>query len=467
MKILLTGATGFIGKDIIDLLLRDNHQIVILTRNVEKAKAKLPFPFEFYAWNPEKEIPPAASFQNIDGVIHLAGEGIAEKRWSSAQKEKIRSSRVLGTQNLVRGIEMHCNKPLQAFVSTSAIGYYGESQGEQPLDENSESGNGFLAEVCKSWEKAALACQNTKKTVLIRVGVVLGADGGALQKMLPIFKLGLGGPIGNGRQGFSWIHKHDLARIFVQALTDDKINGVVNGVAPKPVNNLVFTKALGRTLSRPTLFLVPPFALKFAMGEMSEIVLKNQFVIPKKLLTLGFVFQFSDIETALADVCHVKPLGRGKKKVRCELWIDQQWIDKPQNEVFAFFSEAKNLETITPPWLHFQVLQQSTPDIKAGTLIDYKLKIRGFPMNWKTLIENWNPPKEFSDSQIKGPYTIWHHTHDFKPYQNGTLMTDRVFYKIPLGFLGEIFALWFVKKDIRKIFRYRKKIIGDLFVKNL
>ncbi len=306
MKILLTGATGFIGREIVDQLMRQNHQIVILTRNAESARKKLPFAFEFHAWSPAEALPPRAAFQNVNAVIHLAGEGLADKRWSPAQKQKIRDSRVLGTQNLVQAIQQYCAKPLQAFVSTSAIGYYGASGSDEPLTENSPAGDGFLAEVCQAWEQAASACTNAERCAIIRVGVVLGSDGGALAKLLPIFKMGLGGPIGRGQQSFSWIHKSDLAKIFVEALSNGKLKGVINGVAPHPTDNKTFTKVLGHALGRPTLFPVPPIALKLAMGEMSQIVLQSQFVLPKKLIEAGFVFAFRDITSAITDVCRAK-----------------------------------------------------------------------------------------------------------------------------------------------------------------
>lgn len=314
MKVLLTGATGFIGKEIISILIAKNFDVVVLSRNAESAKKKLPFPFEFYSWNPKAETPPKEAFKDLDAVIHLAGEGIAEKRWSEKQKQEIRDSRVLGTQNLIKGIEQYCEKPLNVFVSASAIGYYPESTAENPSTESSQPGSGFLTDVCLEWEKIAKTVQKTERKVQVRIGVVLGKDGGALQKMLLPFKMGVGGPIGNGKQGLSWIHIHDLARIFVEALENPKIEGAINGTAPHPKSNKEFSKTLGKVLKRPAFMPVPAFMLKLMMGEMSQIVLESKFVVPQKLENLGFDFHFPKLEPALAEICNRHYYEHLKKK---------------------------------------------------------------------------------------------------------------------------------------------------------
>lgn len=314
MKVLITGGTGFVGKEIIQLLMQKDAQIVILSRNPEAARQKLPFPFEFFGWNPTEEVPPREAFDGVDAVIHLAGEGIAEKRWSKKQKDKILNSRVVGTRNLVKAINAYCSKPLKAFVAASAIGYYPESSQDSPSTEATPLGEGFLPEVCRAWENESWQVVKTDKTTLVRIGVVLGQGGGALSKMLPIFKFGVGGPVGNGKQGLSWIHIHDLARIFVEALTNPQVEGIVNGTAPTPVSNKVFSKTLGKVLGRPAFMPAPGFALKLAMGEMSQIVLESKFVLPAKLTEAGFTFKFPQLEGALEDVCNKVQREPLKKK---------------------------------------------------------------------------------------------------------------------------------------------------------
>ncbi len=461
MKILLTGATGFIGQEILKILVEENHDIVILTRNEKSARKKLNFPFECYEWQPEKGTPPAEAFHDLDAVIHLAGEGIAEKRWTNEQKRKIRDSRILGTKNLVEGLKNHLSKPLKSFVSASAIGFYGESNRDNLSHEDLLPLEGFLPSVCHEWEQSALEVSSQARTVILRVGVVLGANGGALKKMLPLFKFGLGGPIGFGKRGFSWIHIRDMARLFVTALHNENMQGIYNGVAPEPCTNLAFTKALSKSLKRPAIFMAPPIALKIALGEMSEVVLKSQFISSKKAEDAGFKFLFRDIESAINEIIQSTRVNG----ISCYEFIGQQWVDKPVEEVFSFFSQAKNLEQITPPWLNFKVLKQSDPEIKRNLLIDYKLKVRGVPLKWQTLISDWQPPTKFVDEQLKGPYRVWHHTHEFKDYKNGTLMRDRVLYKPRFGIFGDLANFLFVAKDVRNIFSYRKKIIDQLFEK--
>jgi ligand-binding SRPBCC domain-containing protein len=193
-----------------------------------------------------------------------------------------------------------------------------------------------------------------------------------------------------------------------------------------------------------------------ALGEMSALVVQGQRVSSEKIVKHGFKFKYEHLEKALADIC--LPLLSGQKEFFSEVWIPQK-----VNQVFPFFSDEKNLEKLTPSSLNFQVLKKSTERMQAGTLIDYKLRVHGFPLRWRTLIESWSPDKSFVDTQLKGPYKQWHHTHEFNEIYGGTLMRDRVKYQLPFGFLGNVFLADFIKSDIEKIFSYRKKIIAQLF----
>ncbi len=302
MKHLVTGATGFVGKVLVERLLKEGHQVAVLTRNPDKAEKKLPLGVKAFAWNPEKERPPQAAFEGVDSVIHLAGEGVAEKRWSDSQKEKILQSRVLGTRNLVDTMIALPKKPT-VFVSASAIGIYG-NRADERLTENSSPGTGFLAEVCHAWEQEAQRAETAGiRRVSIRVGIVLEQGGGALKPMMPLFKLGMGGPIGSGQQGMSWIHRDDLVSLFLFAASTTSLTGAVNGVSPNPVSNAEFTKALGKALHRPAFLPAPAFALKLAMGEMSDIVLHSQYVLPAKASGAGFQCKFTTVQAALDDIC--------------------------------------------------------------------------------------------------------------------------------------------------------------------
>ncbi len=302
MKILITGATGFVGKALTNELLAQGHEINILSR--DQQKAKLIFQHEkvkTFEWKNVLELPPANAFDGISGVINLMGENIAAKRWSEQQKQKLIQSRVDATKNLVMQIENSLNKPLEFFISSSAIGIY-PTNINKDLTEESPSGHNFLANLCKNWEDASLNLKKTKRRVIIRTGVVLEKSDGALKKMLPPFIMGAGGPIGNGDQVMSWIHLKDLVNIFLEAIANVQCEGIYNAVSPHPVTNFDFTKSLGRAIHRPTLFPVPTLALKLAFGEMSSVILDSQKVLPKRLNEAGFQFMFQDIDSALANI---------------------------------------------------------------------------------------------------------------------------------------------------------------------
>ena len=302
MKYLVTGATGFVGKVLVERMLSEGHSVVILTRSPSRAKTKLPSAVKAFGWNPDTERAPQVAFDGIDVVVHLAGEGVAEKRWSPVQKRKIMDSRVLGTRNLVETMISLPKKP-SVFVSASATGIYGD-RGDERLTESSAPGTGFLVDVCKGWEEEAQRAESAGiRRVSIRIGIVLEQGGGALKPMMPLFKFGLGGPIGNGKQGMSWIHRDDLVSLFLFAAKTASVTGPVNGIAPNPVSNTEFTKALGHALNRPAFLPAPAFALRLAMGEMADIVLHSQYVLPAKATGAGFHFKFTSLQDALNDIC--------------------------------------------------------------------------------------------------------------------------------------------------------------------
>jgi len=304
MNVLITGGTGFVGKYLQKELLDHGHQVNILTRNAHKYRNQKKI--KYITWDPLSDVPTEDAFRALDGgqiqiVINLLGENISAGRWSDDQKDRIYNSRILGTRNLVRGIQKHVDNPLELFISTSAIGIY-ESNIPDELDETGPHGKGFLSKVCEDWETEAQALTHTKRTLITRVGVVFGPTGGALQKLLPVFKLGGGGPIGNGKQVMSWIHVKDLVNIYVQAIDNESYKGTVNAVSPNYISNSDFTKFLGEAVGRPAIFPVPPQMLKLIFGEMSCIILDSQTVAPKALSALGHKFLFPDAKYALDDI---------------------------------------------------------------------------------------------------------------------------------------------------------------------
>lgn len=304
MKVLVTGATGFVGKVIVRQLVEGGHEVNILTRNVANAALNLGSKnCHYFLWSDTKTLPPVEAFQNVDGVINLLGETIADKKWDDAQKKKIHDSRINGTARLVEAISTLDKKP-KVFVSTSAVGIYGNRNAEE-VSENSALGNDFLAQVCKDWEAEAMKAKNfVARVAIIRVGVVLGKGGGALAKMVPIFKLGVGGPVGTGDQFMSWIHVEDLAAMYIEALKNDAVHGVHNGTAPYPATNRDFSKLLGKTLRRPAFAPAPAFVMKLVFGEMSQILLEGQKVLPLRFKDQKFRYRYPTLEMALKESAH-------------------------------------------------------------------------------------------------------------------------------------------------------------------
>jgi hypothetical protein len=293
MRITLTGATGFIGARLVGSLLADGHQLHLLGR---RPRAGL----SFSKWDALSEPLPPESLDRADAVIHLAGEPVAQ-RWSAGAKRRIRDTRAIGTRRLVEALAALTRRP-GVLVCASAIGYYGD-RGDELLTESSAPGSGFLPDVCREWEAAAMLAEPLGiRVVRLRIGVVLGRDGGALKRMLPPFRAGAGGRLASGRQWMSWIHVADLAGMVRFALATPSFSGAANATAPNPVRNADFTRALAAAVHRPAIFPVPALALKLLFGEMSAVLLSSQHVVPEAARAAGFRFQFPDLAPALANV---------------------------------------------------------------------------------------------------------------------------------------------------------------------
>jgi uncharacterized protein (TIGR01777 family) len=296
MKILITGSTGMVGSKLIDSLKSEDHQIIRLVRSTPKDSAT-----EVY-WNPEQGTLNATELEGLGGVVHLAGESIAEGRWTDEKKSRIRQSRTKGTTLLSETLAKLKQKP-EVLVSASAVGFYG-SRGDETLDEQSASGSDFLAEVCREWELSTqAAAQAGIRVVNLRFGVILSHEGGALPKMLFPFRMGVGGKLGSGQQYMSWIAIDDAIGAIEHALTNNSLRGPVNVVAPVAVTNYEFTKTLGHVLSRPTIFPVPAFAARLVFGEMADAtLLSSQRVEPARLKESGYRFRYPELEGALRHV---------------------------------------------------------------------------------------------------------------------------------------------------------------------
>ncbi|QDE66338.1 TIGR01777 family oxidoreductase [Myxococcus xanthus] len=299
MKVALTGASGFLGPGLVQGLLERGHQVHILSRNVEHALARLPAGVTGAPFDAGSPLPPEA-LADAEAVVHLAGEPVAQ-RWTREGKHRIHDSRVLGTRAVVAA--MRGAGTVRRFVSASAIGYYGGTRGADPLTEESPPGDDFLARVCVDWEAEAMQARESGiATAVVRMGVVLHPDGGALHKMLPPFRVGAGGPVGSGEQFVSWVHRDDARDLLLFLLAHPQVEGMVNATAPTPVTNAFFAHTLGHVLGRPSMVRMPAFMLKAALGEMAKVVLEGQRVLPQRAHEAGFVFRYTELEGALRDL---------------------------------------------------------------------------------------------------------------------------------------------------------------------
>jgi uncharacterized protein (TIGR01777 family) len=295
MRVLITGASGLIGKALHAALNTEGHTVVHLVRRRKRDATDI-------LWDPAAGLISISELENFDAVVHLAGENIAGGRWTEKRKEKIFQSREKGTRLLAESLA-RLQAPPRVLVSASAIGYYGD-RGSESLSETSSPGTDFLAEVCKAWEAATeRAAENGIRVVNVRTGIVLSTRGGALKKMLFPFKMGVGGKVGSGEQYMSWISLADQTRTLIHAIRTESLKGPINAVAPSPVPNAVFTKALGKAVHRPTLVPMPAFAARWAFGEMADaLLLSSQRVIPARLLASGFFFKDREIEPTLTRI---------------------------------------------------------------------------------------------------------------------------------------------------------------------
>ena len=297
MRLLLLGCTGFVGKELVPTLLNENHEIYIVSRTpLSKLKLNLDFnKFKFIqtdlskeqSWNNENLL---NILREVDGIINLMGEPIAEKKWTDSQKKVIENSRINSTKFMMKTLKNFKINP-QIIINASAIGYYGTSLSDE-FTENSIAGKDFLANLCEKWEAVAVEKPFFSRLVIFRIGIVLESEGGALGKMLPIFKIGLGGPIGDGMQWMSWIHRSDLCNLITKALVDKKYSGVFNAVAPEPVLMKDFSNTLGKCLNRPNLLPVPGAVLKILLGDGAKVVLEGQKVISTKLKNFNFKYPY-------------------------------------------------------------------------------------------------------------------------------------------------------------------------------
>lgn len=448
MRILITGASGFVGTQLGKALVREGHDLMVITRN--PASSDFPFPAEIYSW--KDELP-----KEIDAVIHLAGESIAGKRWSAKRKKEILESRTGSTEDLIQKLKKTGSRP-KIVIAASAIGFYG-NRADEWLTESSSSGQGFLAETCIAWEKSTSQFESIcDRLVQIRIGIVLERTGGALAEMLPIFKRGVGGVLGSGNQWMSWIHLDDLLGLLLFSLKDSKVQGIWNAVAPNPVTNRDFTKTLAQTLRCRSFLPAPSMALKVVLGEMSSLLLDSQRV-KERFSDAGYSFRYPTLESALLAICQNVERKRGllTQEHRAETWIETDVA-----KAFQFFSDTKNLERITPPEYELKVLSQSTVKPKEGTTFEYAMKCKGIQVKCKSHVMEWMENHKMASTHEKGPYAFWYHSLQFEKLKNGTLLVEKVLYRWKYGFFGEMFCQTALRSHLIEIFRYRMRKAKEL-----
>jgi hypothetical protein len=479
MHVFVTGATGFVGRALVQRLLGAGHRVGAWARDPSRARNQI---------GPQVELLPtgaddqalAERLSGVDAVVNLAGENVMGGRLTEARKHALWSSRVDLTRRLVKAMANAAPRP-RVLLSASAVGYYGD-RGDEALTEDSEAGQGYLAELCQAWEQAAWQARDVgARVAVMRIGIVLGQDGGMLASTLPIFRLGLGGPLGSGEQYVPFIHLDDLIEVLMRGLDDERVAGAFNATAPAPVTSAGFARELGKALRRPAVLPAPSLALRLVLGERARIVLQSQNAVPMRLQQLDHVFDHPTLDVALASIFasrravelgpataadDASPLPHssdGWPRGATHVLETRTLLDVPPEEAFEFFCRAENLGLITPGWLGFAFEGEPPTDIGEGTVIRYRIRLGPFPLRWRTVIARWQPPHRFVDNQDAGPYRLWWHEHRIEPRPGGSVMVDRVYYALPLGWLGRLVHGLTVAPTLRAIFAYRIEAIRRLF----
>lgn len=467
MRVLVTGATGFIGRALIPLLQREGHAVMAWVRSASATRGLLGADVELIPTDQDGEAL-TATIERCDAIINLAGAPLLGGRWTTARRRVLEDSRIQVTRGLVEAIAKARTRP-RVLISGSAVGYYGDRDDES-LTEASGAGRDYLAGLCTRWEDAARQAETLGvRVVRLRTGVAVGREGGAIAQMRLPFALGLGGPVGSGGQYFPWVHLHDLVEIIAKALIDQRYRGPINGVAPEPATSRSFARAFGRVLRRPALVPVPALALRAIFGKAATVLLASQRVVPRTLEALGFGFAFPNLDAALLNIVGsdavtiavVRPLRRDIRSARYELRT-RTVVHAPLEQTFAFFSKAANLGLLTPAAMKFTI-EGEAPAITAGAEIKYRLRIGPVPVRWRTRIAVWEPNRRFVDCQDAGPYRLWWHEHRFEADRTLTIMEDRVYYAPPFGMLGRLAHRLFIGAMLTRIFEYRRDVISLRF----
>lgn len=457
MKILVTGGTGFVGSKLVASLFKLGHELIVVTRCREKAKKKLPLPLVFLEGDLSKS--PLSDVPQVDAVINLAGENIGEGSWTQREKKKIKDSRALLAENLIKSLSL---ENIKVFIQASAIGYYRESDGDEWLDETTGHGDHFLSKVCQAWELPAKSLTKSIRVVIPRIGVVLGSDGALMGKLIPLYRKGLGGVLGSGSQWMSWIHVDDLVNFFGQALEDESYSGAINLTAPKPVQNKQLNKVLAKYCQRPAIFWVPKFILNLGMGEKSYLALSNQRLSSKLGKKIPFNFKYPEIDSAMREICGFEKLY-GESSECFHYKIERLlYIPSTRNSAFEFFARPNNLEKISSKSLNIKLVQISDNRLKEGTTFGFKVKKFGLGLTVKSKVIKLIEAECFIDDQVSGPFETWSHRHEFVDAGTGCIALDKVKYRLPFKFLADLVSIK-AQSQVVEMFDQRVEDISNHF----
>ncbi|MCS6837488.1 MAG: TIGR01777 family oxidoreductase [Bdellovibrionaceae bacterium] len=459
MKVLITGATGMIGCYVGKLLHQSGHDLVVISRrSPNDTQMHVPFPCDVITADLGQSPIRNSLLEEVEYIINLTGESIVGSLWTPSYKRRLEASRVVTTRNLFQSFALLSKRNLKGYIGASAIGFYGNSFQEQ--DEQAEASDGFLSQLVQKWEDSHMLFKDLlpqQRVAVLRLGVVLGYPGGIHERVIPLLKMGLGSVLGSGKQWMSWVDLRDVGRFVLWLLErTSPWSPIYNVTSPNPVTHCQWLEQLTQSVrGRMIPFNTPSWFLKAILREQSELLLGSQRVLPQRALAEGFRFHYERLEQSLAFLNELFAQTT-------HLFWAEQFLPKKKEEVFPFFQNAKNLEQITPDFLHFKILKQSTALIQEGTEFHYTITLFGIPLKWKTLILDWDPPHRFSDLQVQGPYKRWYHQHIFNEVPGGVIMNDRVFYELPLEPVGHIGYPW-VRQTINKIFQFRRRKIFELF----
>ena len=450
MKILISGGTGLIGKELGKALVTAGHELVLVSRDKASTPFSAPYPHQSISWSELNQF--VNEVQGVEAIINLAGAGIAEKRWSKKYKSVLLSSRKDSTEQLV-ALAHYLKDKLKIFISTSAIGYYGNKKDKLMMEDDS-SGKSFLARICVEWEKALEpldVLENVRK-VVFRVGMVLSEKGGALERMVSVFQTSMGGTLGGGAQYISWIDIEDLVRMYVFAL-DHYIVGTYNAVAPNPVSSKEFTHSLAQTLGVSDLLPVPAFILRLYMGEMADIILHSHRVSNDKIRRAGFQFNYSRLQDCfLTRVLNFQSYEN--------VMFFEQWLPVPKEKIFSFFSRPGNLQKVTPSKFRLKVLGSSTKELQNGTRIKFRFSRYLFFFLCRFIIIQCEPSEVLVSKQEVGPCKKWINFYHFRDFGGGVLITNKVNIILPYWLL--IISRRIIR-NIKYMFHFRKEKLLKMF----